>query len=232
MRPRGRAEESNRCSASDKFFNTFAARARCRARWRLKVSRCGAEYCTSPANEPLDQSSAFIISLMTLSFGMVLCKSRRALCGLSWMLSRMFGRVCPSDARASFYCSMRPASCSSGAPSATKTSTRANAASRHGFCRGRYIEACVRRLVAISRMLPSTASARCCAPECLPARTMRMMPEKRSRRGPQATYRVKRSGPRVDASWTRLTQTALASIARSTSRCASYRHHAIVVYFR
>ena len=40
------------------------------------------------------------------------------------------------------------------------------------------------------------------------------------------------SGPRVDASWTTLTRTASASSARSTSRCASHKHHASVVYFR
>ena len=132
---------------------------------------------------------------------------------------------------------MRPASCSSDAPSATNTSVMDARWSAKPFSRlmgpaGSYIDACGRLFVAMALMPRSTDLARSGAPEICLASATRRMPETRSRDGPQATYRVSSNDPRVDASWAMLMQTALARNLRSVSLCASYRHHAIVVCLR
>ena len=131
---------------------------------------------------------------------------------------------------------MRPASCSSAAPSATNTSVmeaRCSAKLLSLFTGrvGSYIPGCGRRLVAISRMPSSTDLARSAAPEIFLPSATRRMPEARSRNGPQATYRVNSSGPWVEAYCARLRQTALARNLRSFSRWASYKHHAMLVCF-
>ena len=159
-----------------------------------------------------------------------------ALCGLSRTTSRKLGRRWPPVPRAPLSRSMRPASCSSAAPSVTNTSVTvamrfAKLVSLFAGRAGVYIPGCGRRLVAIARMPRSTDMARSSAPEIFLPSATRSMPEARSRDGPHATYRVNSSGPRVEASCARLTQTALARKARSFSRWASYKHHAKLVVF-
>ena len=155
---------------------------------------------------------------------------------MSRATSRKFGKLWLPVPRVPLARSMRPASCSSAAPSATNTSVMearcsAKLLSLFSGRVGSYIPGCGRRLVAISWMPSSTDLARSAAPDIfLPSATCRM-PEARSRNDPQATYRVNNSGPWVEAYCARLRQTALARNVRSFSRWASYKHHAMLVCF-
>ena len=155
---------------------------------------------------------------------------------MSRATSRKFGKLRLSVPRVPLARSMRPASCSSAAPSATNTSVMearcsAKLLSLFAWRVGLNIPGCGRRLVAISRMPSSTDLARSAAPDIFLPSATRRMPEGCSRNGPQATYRVNSSGPWVEVSFSRLRQTALARNLRSFSRWDSYKHHAMLVCF-